>query len=87
MDMYAVIAMAARYGPDGGDGGEWWWIGRIIVLLLWATVIFFVVRWIARSRRHDPMDRAREILAERYARGEIEADEYERRIDQLKGAG
>jgi uncharacterized membrane protein len=30
------------------------------------------------------MDRARGILAERYARGEIDAEEYRRRGDELR---
>jgi hypothetical protein len=40
--------------------------------LLW----FFV--W-----RHDPLDNARQILAERYARDALSADEYRKRLDEL----
>jgi putative membrane protein len=31
-----------------------------------------------------PTDRAREILAERYARGEITGEEYRERLDTLR---
>lgn len=34
--------------------------------------------------RPDPNDRAREILAERYARGELTTEEYRERVEQLR---
>lgn len=83
MDMLNLMQIAAIQGPYDG-GGEWWWIGRLIVFLLWAAVIFFAIRWFARGRHQDPMDRARGVLAERFARGEIDADEYRERSEQLK---
>ena len=56
------------------------------MLLIWIVVIFFVVRFVVRGRHRDlsPMDRARGVLAERYARGEIDAEEYRQRSETLK---
>jgi uncharacterized membrane protein len=36
-----------------------------------------------RRRRGDGMNRAREILAERYASGELTVEEYRQRLGQL----
>jgi putative membrane protein len=36
-----------------------------------------------RGRRGDPLDRARELLAERFARGELTGEEYRQRLDEL----
>lgn len=70
--------------------------GFILMKLIWVLfvigIIYFVVR-IARSgswHRMDRMDgygtssRALDILKERYARGEIDADTYNRMKDELK---
>jgi putative membrane protein len=84
MDMLNLVTLAATQGPFDDGGSEWWWVGRLVVFLLWIVVISFVVRWVARSRRHDPMDRARAVLAERFARGEIDAEEYRQRSREMK---
>ena len=39
-------------------------------------------RW--RTAPGDGLDPAREILAERFARGELSADEYRERLEQLR---
>lgn len=66
-----------------GDGDHHWWP---IWAILWIAVIGALVWWFARrrDRRHDPLDRAREIIAERYARGELTAEEYRARLDGLQ---
>ena len=54
--------------------------------LLWLAVIVTVV-WLFKRRRwsggppENGGDRARSILAERYARGEISSEEYRERLD------
>lgn len=67
-----------------GDGG-WNWIGGgLMMLILWGglvALVVFLVRGRAgpsngrEERRPDP----REILAERFARGEISEEEFEQR--------
>jgi putative membrane protein len=66
-----------------GDWGHSWWP---LWLLFWAALIglgvWFVIR--RRGHRHDPLDRAREVLAERFASGELTGEEYRQRLDELQ---
>jgi putative membrane protein len=68
-----------------GDDGEHWWVVFPFFWLLWlgviATVLFFVFR--RRPGRCAGTDRARAILAERFARGEISGEELRERLEQL----
>lgn len=63
--------------------GVWgiWGIGMLLsVLLFWALVIVGIVvgiRWLIREGRPAASDSALEILRQRYARGEINRDEFE----------
>ena len=86
MNALNLVYPAAMYAVAADGPGEWWWLWRLAMLLIWIAVIFFIVRWVARGRRREPspMDRARGILAERYARGEIDAAEYRQRSDTLQ---
>lgn len=86
MDLIYTIALAPASGRLGGDGGEFWFLWPLIPLL-WITVIALVLRFVVfRGRRGEPspMERAQGILAERYARGEIDGEEYRRRSDELR---
>jgi putative membrane protein len=56
-------------------------------MALWAAAIAAVIWLVVRGARpgeRSSADRARQILAERYARGEISGDEYWERLDQLR---
>jgi putative membrane protein len=63
------------------------WLWGPIVLLLWAgliaTVVWFVARG-ARPPKRSDVERARDVLAERYAGGELTTDEYRERLEQLR---
>jgi putative membrane protein len=87
-----VLPLLLTFGSEGwrhgwGPGGGWGWLWGPIVLLLWmaliATVVWFVVRS-ARPRERSGLEWAREVLAERYARGELATDEYRERLEQLR---
>jgi putative membrane protein len=80
-DLTATTLLAAG---DGEWGHPWWPLWP----LLWAVLIGAAVWLVLRRRRRtaDPADRAREILAERYARGELSATELRERLDTLRQA-
>jgi putative membrane protein len=58
-----------------------WGIGMMFVMLVfWGLVIVGIVlgiRWLVRQGRPERSDSALEILRQRYARGEINRDEFE----------
>jgi putative membrane protein len=75
------------YGPGFG----WWWIPMAIFWVLIIIGIVLLVVWLlgqARARAGGPGpsgSRALDILRERYARGEITREEYERMRRDLEG--
>jgi putative membrane protein len=79
----ALAALPLIADETGGDWGHPWWP---LWLFLWAALIGTVVLLFSRGRgrRGGPLDRARELLAERYARGELSGEEYRERLDELR---
>ena len=80
--------MMMWYGSNGGWGG--WLLMTIAMVLFWAliiTAVVLIVRYLISQRPTDiSAGSARtpeEVLAERYARGEIDDDEYQRRLALL----
>lgn len=87
----AQQAPGPGYGPhmwNGGWGWGWMFAGplmMIVFLALAVAVVVLVVRWLAGgsaehasprpSARREPID----ILRERFAKGEIDKEEYEER--------
>ncbi|GAA4544896.1 SHOCT domain-containing protein [Pseudonocardia xishanensis] len=71
-------------GPMGGWGYALMGFGS---LALWALLLIAVVVGVRAVRRDRPAADERtspqQLLAERYARGEIDEDEYHRRLDTL----
>jgi putative membrane protein len=75
-----------------GWGGAGWVVMGGVMVLFWAaviTAIVFAIRYAGGSRdtasgppNYGP-SRPEEVLAERFARGEIDADEYRRRVTLL----
>lgn len=67
----------------GGHGFPFFPLIPLFWLLAIGLTIFLVTRYV-RPQRGSGLDRAREILAERFARGEIAGDEYRERLEQLR---
>jgi putative membrane protein len=66
-----------------GWGGMW--LGPLFMIAVLALLVAAVValaRWMSGGR---PGRTARDILDERYARGEIDREEYQRRRDDMAG--
>jgi len=83
-------AMAQGQGPEWMWHSRWGWghmfFGSLMMILFWGTIIVLVVllvRWLSGTGPHQfppsahktPLD----ILKERFARGEIDKEEYEER--------
>ncbi len=89
----AVMLLGDSRGFEhmNGWGGGWMWIWGTLMMI--GTIALVV--WLARSTNTTsttappppnqivPEDRAREVLAERYARGEVSTEEYRERLDNL----
>lgn len=78
-----------------GWGGGWMWLWGTVMMLAFIGLVAFAFRGFTRHERDarhtdrhaDPTRTAREILAERYARGEIELGEYREKLRELDGNG
>lgn len=77
---------------DGAWGAGWgagWGVMGLLHVLWWVLLVAGAVvlfRTIVGDRRQRGSDTALDILRERYARGEIDAAEYDERRKQLKGS-
>ncbi|MGE4272314.1 MAG: SHOCT domain-containing protein [Desulfitobacterium sp.] len=77
------------YGPWSG-GGNWIWglIMMAVQVLFWVLIVWLGVSLFKKGNdrtdtlnsRHDAMD----TLRERYARGEIDSEEFHRRKEDLQ---
>ena len=79
--MHALTPLLANAGGWHHHGG--WWI---VFPILWLVLAAFVVAlfWRRGRGRRDGGNSPRRILGERFARGEISADEYRERLSQLQ---
>ncbi|HVQ89165.1 MAG TPA: SHOCT domain-containing protein [Actinomycetes bacterium] len=81
---------------DGGWDAGTWFLMSLLMLLFWGGLIAVVVRLVGslgieRNASHaaapSSTGSADEVLAERFARGEIDEDEFKRRRDLLHSRG
>ncbi len=86
------LAQTRGYDWHMGSGmmGGWGmgWFGGILMVILSALIIIgvvYLVKWVVNSTRTDTTSppRALDILKERYARGEIEKEEFEEKKRDL----
>jgi putative membrane protein len=80
----ASAQQARIFGPGTWDGGWWMLLGPLVMVVilggaiaLAVALVTAVMRWLGSNNNQvqTPLD----ILKERYARGEIDKDEYEER--------
>ena len=81
--------------PYGEHVSGWGYaLGITAMVLFWAVLILAIaaaVRYLDRNRGESfppppPPPTAEQLLAERFARGEIDPDEYHQRLDTLRQA-
>lgn len=80
--------MGWGYGGMNGWGYAFMGLSTLVFWGLLITVIVMVARYTGRSMRTGPASpppSAEEVLAQRYARGEIHDEEYHSRLRTLRG--
>ena len=87
--MTGFVSEQMMWDGDNHMGGGWWWamgIGWLVCLLLIAVLGYLLFRHLTRPGT-DGQGRgtAEDVLVERFARGEIDEDEYRRRRATLRG--
>ena len=81
---------AQMMGPGWGHdmmGWGWWGMGWIFMIIFWGLIIVglvFLIKWLAglsrsRASSDKPHDSALEILKQRYAKGEINKEEFDQK--------
>jgi putative membrane protein len=81
-----AAAVAQMWDGDDHMGGGWWWVmgvGWLVFLALVGLLAFVLVRHHTGGAK-EQRSTAEDVLAERFARGEIDEDEYLRRRDALR---
>jgi putative membrane protein len=79
----------------GGGGVHWWgwFIGFVLTVAFWAFIIFLFISlmrsFATRDHGHAPPghDDPERTLARRFANGEIDEEEFHRRLDVLRSHG
>ena len=84
-----------HYGNWNDGWDSWWWM-TVMMIVFWGGLIWIAVALTRRGNRtvHPPTSAMvpppptrqapDEILAERFARGEIESDDYHQRLEALQ---
>jgi putative membrane protein len=88
IDMSGVV-LAQMWDGDDHMNGEWWWlmgIGWLVFLALVVVLGYLLIRHFTQTSGpgRQPRRDAEDVLAERFARGDIDEDEYRRRRDALR---
>jgi putative membrane protein len=84
-----ALVLAQMWDGDDHMNGGWWWVMGIGWLVFLAIVVVFgylLIRHITQMSGAGQQRRgAEDVLADRFARGEIDEDEFRRRRDALRG--
>ena len=86
-----ILSQTDGWGHMNGWGGGWMWLWGIAMMTLFVVVIVWLARaagassaGVADPAGREPNDRAREILGERFAKGELTPEEYRERVSELQ---
>jgi putative membrane protein len=79
-----ALAQASGWDHMSGWGGGWMWLWATLTMLSWTAIIAAAVWFVLRAGRERSGGRARHILDERLASGELTPEEYRERRDALR---
>lgn len=69
----------------GGHMSGWGWFAMSVgTILFWAVVITGIVLLVRHLKPSSPPTTPEQVLAERFARGEIDQTEYQQRLATLR---
>lgn len=72
---------------NNGSGWVGWLMMMVFMVAFWGLIAWVVVTLVrGQSGTRHQQRSAEDILAERFARGEIDQDEYAKRLDALRSA-
>ena len=83
----ALFAQSDDWDHMNGWGGGWMWLWGIAMMVLFAALLIWLVQATNRSAAsptHDAASRAKAILAERYANGDLSTEEFRERVSELR---
>lgn len=81
------LAQTAGWDHMNGWSGGWMWLWGVVMMMLFVVLLVWLIRAGAggsSATPRDPTQGAREILAERYAKGELSTEEYRERVNELR---
>ncbi len=90
------VTSGAKADPEGpwirdythmAWGGGYGMLGGLMMLVFWGVVIvlvFFAVRWLTDNKSGAHTSKAIDVLKDRFAKGEIDEDEYRKRKAALE---
>jgi putative membrane protein len=86
-----ILSQTDGWDHMNGWGGGWMWLWGVAMMTLFVILIVWLIRAagavstpVVDPARRDPNDRAREILGERFAKGELTTEEYRERTSELQ---
>jgi len=68
------------------NGGDWFWMGGVMFVLVAAVAAIVIFGFARNGRGSSPRQTPDEVLHHRLASGEIDTDEFQRRVDALNTA-
>jgi putative membrane protein len=85
--MGTILAQWRDYGMGPGMMWGWWGMGWIFMIIFWGLVVvglILLIRYLIRIPKEGKFEEsALDILKRRYARGEIEKEEFEQKKKDL----
>jgi len=67
-----------------GHMGAWWWLAVPMMIAFWTLIVWAVVTLVRGGSGGQARSSAEDVLAERFARGELDEAEYRRRRDLVR---